>query len=94
MLPGFDAPPDAGVRSTSTTVPTGEPMTNPFQVASDHDAGSPDGNADHPRASVMDANVAPVPKPLPGDELAAFRWLQQQQAWFAARFLSPSFREG
>ena len=69
-------------------------MNNPLPVPPGHDADSSDGNDDQPFASVMDANVDPVPKSLPVDEYAATRWFQQQQARFAARFLCPSFREG
>lgn len=68
-------------------------MKKLFHLAPGNDAGSSDGNADHPRASGIDANV-PVPKIQPGDEHAAVHRFQHQQAKFASGLLSPSFREG
>ncbi len=94
LLPGFDVPSDAGVRSSSTTLTTGKPMMQPFHLAPGNYADSPDGNDDQPFASVTDANVVPVPKTQPGEDHAAIHWFQHQQEQFAARFLGPSFREG
>ncbi len=92
---GFDAPNTAGVRSTLTTVTTGKAMNNPLPVATGHHTASPDGNADEqPIASVIDTNVVLVPKSQIVDEHVAVNWFQEQQAQFAARFFSPSFREG
>lgn len=69
-------------------------MANSLPVFTADPTPSQDGNvAEQTIASGIDAKV-PLAKLQPIDEHAVIIWFQHQQAQDAARFPSPSFREG
>ncbi|HWG42805.1 MAG TPA: hypothetical protein VN688_08475 [Gemmataceae bacterium] len=70
-------------------------MANPLPVVTTDQTAFQDGNASEQSiAFYIDNNDLRVPKNQVVGEHFSFNWFQQQQAQFAARFLSPSFREG
>jgi hypothetical protein len=70
-------------------------MANPLPAATADQLSFSDGSSDEqPITLETETIVVPVPMSQRFDELVLVDWFQHRQAHFAARFLSPSFKEG